>query len=63
MFRNWALSLNDRIEDWLDSVDWYRVDRICGTVGGCLFIGAVFYFLYILAVAHLAGAFERTAIR
>jgi hypothetical protein len=58
-YRGWAVRLNDRIERWMDSVDWMRIDIWLGTVGGVLLVGVSLYLIYIVAEAWLSGAIER----
>jgi hypothetical protein len=57
-YRSWAVRLNDRIERWMDSVDWHKWDMRLGTVGGFAMTGFVLYMLFHIADAWLAGHFN-----
>lgn len=58
-FRGWVVRLNDRIERWMDSVDWRRIDIWLGNVGGFFLTGFSLYLLFIVLNAWLSGAIER----
>jgi hypothetical protein len=58
-FRDWAVRLNDRIERWMESVDWrkwdIRFEKACSA--GLAII--VLYLCIIVADAFVSGAVER----
>jgi hypothetical protein len=65
-FRGWAIRLNDwierseaRIERWLDSVDWRRIDIWLGNTCGFALTGVVLYLVFIVVNAWLSGAIAR----
>ena len=57
-FRDWAIRLNGRIERWMESIDFVRVDVWIGTVGGIAITGAFLYFAYVLVDALVRGRFN-----
>jgi hypothetical protein len=57
-FRRWAIRLNARIERWMDSVDWKRLDIWIGTISGFALTGFILYMAYIVTDAWLQGRFN-----
>jgi hypothetical protein len=60
-FRGWAIRLNDRIEHWMDTVDWRKWDIWAGNVCGFFLTGFILYFLFIVADAMVRRMAERMA--
>jgi len=57
-FRPWAVRLNDRIERWLDRVDWVAIELRLEKLGGVLLTGVAVYFLFVVLNAWLQGHFN-----
>jgi hypothetical protein len=56
--RGWPVRLNDRIERWMDTLDWRRVEIVLGNLGGVLLTGTSLYLIYHLVDAWLQGRFN-----
>jgi hypothetical protein len=60
-FRDWAVRFNDRIECWMERVNWKSIDAFVSKVFGVALTGVALYLIFVVLNAffnHLLGGFD-----